>query len=42
MTAPDGQDDDLNITQNDYNEAAGLMSVDPVYEKFMARVRRGV
>lgn len=40
-TAADGQDDDLQITQDDYNEAAGLTSTDRVYEKFMNRIRRG-
>ncbi|CAM9472794.1 unnamed protein product, partial [Ectocarpus fasciculatus] len=39
---PEGdEDEDEDLTQNDYDKAIGAESTDPTYIKFLARVRRG-
>jgi pre-rRNA-processing protein TSR4 len=38
---PDEEDEDEDLTQNDYDKAIGAPSADPVYVRFLARVRRG-
>ena len=38
----DEPDEDADLTQNDFNDAAGIQRVDELYEQFLARIRRGV
>ena len=40
-TAVDGSDEDLQLSQTDFNLAVGLGEADPVYEKFLARITKG-
>ena len=40
-TAVDGSDEDLQLSQTDFNAAVGLGEADPVYEKFLARITKG-
>lgn len=37
----DDEDDDAALTQSDYNKALGNEEADPLYTKFMERIRRG-
>ena len=37
----DEEDDDAALTQSDYNKALGNEEADPLYTKFMERIRRG-
>ena len=37
----DDEDDDAGLTQTDYNQALGNEEADPLYTKFMDRIRRG-
>jgi hypothetical protein len=34
-------DEDADLTQNDFNDAAGIEHVDDLYEQFLSRIRRG-
>lgn len=36
-----GDDEDESLTQNDFNEAAGVSQVDHYYDRFLDRIRRG-
>lgn len=38
----DEPDEDADLTQNDFNDAAGIERVDELYEKFLSRIRRGL
>ena len=36
-----GDDEDEALTQNDFNEAAGVSQVDNYYDRFLDRIRKG-
>jgi hypothetical protein len=36
-----GVDNDIYLSQNDFNKAAGLADVDATYDKFLSRILKG-